>query len=865
MASNTETARAEVILNGQKANATLKELDASARALKASIGNIDTTSKEFIEGSKKLQDVKNRIKQINDEVKATGASFGEMMRKAYDESIFGKLQKAWLGVSAGIAAAAGVLKVAKDAFTSNEEGINKWKVVVTQAEGAYQVLLTTIKTGDWSNFLQNIGDAIKEGERYQEVLNELEKKQRGLGGRVAQRSAEAERLKLQARTQKDESGNDVSKDTAIGYGTQALNLEKANLEDIQRIQKEKYDNDVFHIKSVTGLQKDQIEDYILEYGVNDKLLQQSKDIVQNQKDIVANKKLARDDPQNAATYLAEAKRLKDAIDASTDAAKAGAKVLDAMEGGKLDTKFTDMAAADFQAMQNSEQNYYSGIGRISMALKRLKAGEDTENKNALKDMETEDDAANKLRLKSSEKTLLELIALKEEEVKKMNGFSKLSSEEQLALLHDETSKVIAEYGKRFEADTKLYDDTIKANAEADKKAKEDQVKTINETAQTGGINAVGSANVGRQGELNELQNLYALKLISTENYKKKEAEINAKYDEIILQKTIEVIEKQIEALKAAGVDTTDAEQKLATIKINLADLVFGDKKKKLEDDLLTEEEINRKKVQLAEEIYAGLQGLGNALYESSIAHLDDEKDKIDKRYESEYTAAEGNTKKQKEIKARQLKDDEAIDKQKKKMIHDQAILNKAFAAMDIIIKTAVGAVAQFQAGPGGIVLAALVIAAGAVALATVLAQPVPQAAKGRYNVIGQDDGRSYSAEWGGKAQTGIYARPTLISEAGPELVVDAPTTRNIAMNYPWILSAINHSRVPQFAAGNYAVMGGAPTDAVARGSGVDAQLLAGITEFNANVKNGIRTYVVYDDVRVTGGKIDKIENDVKTG
>ena len=342
-------------------------------------------------------------------------------------------------------------------------------------------------------------------------------------------------------------------------------------------------------------------------------------------------------------------------------------------------------------------------------------------------------------------------------------------------------------------------------------------------------------------------------------------EINAKYDEIILQKTIEVIEKQIEALKAAGVDTTDAEQKLATIKINLADLVCGDKKKKLEDDLLTEEEINRKKVQLAEEIYAGLQGLGNALYESSIAHLDDEKDKIDKRYESEYTAAEGNTKKQKEIKARQLKDDEAIDKQKKKMIHDQAILNKAFAAMDIIIKTAVGAVAQFQAGPGGIVLAALVIAAGAVALATVLAQPVPQAAKGRYNVIGQDDGRSYSAEWGGKAQTGIYARPTLISEAGPELVVDAPTTRNIAMNYPWILSAINHSRVPQFAAGNYAVMGGAPTDAVARGSGVDAQLLAGITEFNANVKNGIRTYVVYDDVRVTGGKIDKIENDVKTG
>jgi len=65
------------------------------------------------------------------------------------------------------------------------------------------------------------------------------------------------------------------------------------------------------------------------------------------------------------------------------------------------------------------------------------------------------------------------------------------------------------------------------------------------------------------------------------------------------------------------------------------------------------------------------------------------------------------------------------------MLHDQAVIGKAIAAVEIVIKTALGAVAQFQVVPGGIVLAALVIAAGAVALATVLAQPIPSYRTGR--------------------------------------------------------------------------------------------------------------------------------------
>ena len=82
---------------------------------------------------------------------------------------------------------------------------------------------------------------------------------------------------------------------------------------------------------------------------------------------------------------------------------------------------------------------------------------------------------------------------------------------------------------------------------------------------------------------------------------------------------------------------------------------------------------------------------------------------------------------------------------------------------------------------------------------------VPQSAKGKYPVRGQDDGQLYNASYTGPVQTGYYPTPTLglFSEKGPEIVVDAPTVRNIQMNQPEIIDAIYAMRVPQHAKGMY--------------------------------------------------------------
>lgn len=101
---------------------------------------------------------------------------------------------------------------------------------------------------------------------------------------------------------------------------------------------------------------------------------------------------------------------------------------------------------------------------------------------------------------------------------------------------------------------------------------------------------------------------------------------------------------------------------------------------------------------------------------------------------------------------------------------------------------------------------ALATAAGA-AVSTLFDKAIPQFAEGNLNnftVTGAQDGNKYNATFAGTPQTGLYSTPSLFlaAEKQPEIIIDGPTTRNIMMNYPQILHAIQSVRVRQYAEGN---------------------------------------------------------------
>jgi hypothetical protein len=74
-------------------------------------------------------------------------------------------------------------------------------------------------------------------------------------------------------------------------------------------------------------------------------------------------------------------------------------------------------------------------------------------------------------------------------------------------------------------------------------------------------------------------------------------------------------------------------------------------------------------------------------------------------------------------------------------------------------------------------------------------------------IMGASDGKLYKAKYDPFSQNKIYSRPTLlgnklVGEKGPELILNAPTTRNLYFNYPELANALRSVYVPQYATGN---------------------------------------------------------------
>ena len=303
-------------------------------------------------------------------------------------------------------------------------------------------------------------------------------------------------------------------------------------------------------------------------------------------------------------------------------------------------------------------------------------------------------------------------------------------------------------------------------------------------------------------------------------------------------------------------------------------------KKALKDKLLTEKEYAEavKQVKLKAAIDYAQQAVNYAgmVSDAVSAYHQAEADSLEVQKQRELTAAGDNA--------------EAREKIEKEYAQKELDLKKKQSGADMAIKItqtlAAGALAVMQAfaqlGPiGGAIAAVLIGTTTAFQVASIVKQRealmatsldnssssssssssgariVTQAADGRWDVVGEDDGVTYrNVPFRGPARTGIVSGPTLVAERGDELIVDNPTLRRIRMDAPWVLSTIRNMRVAQRATGNYSQL---PASGSSSGSGqtqVNNDLLQAntdaITEMIALLmwlrENGIPAYVFLDDL-----------------
>lgn len=257
-------------------------------------------------------------------------------------------------------------------------------------------------------------------------------------------------------------------------------------------------------------------------------------------------------------------------------------------------------------------------------------------------------------------------------------------------------------------------------------------------------------------------------------------------------------------------------------------------------------------------------------------------DNVEAKYDAEIEAAAGN-----QERIEQLEHDKAAAK----LEIEKKYADKEFAvkASQIIANTALAIMmAWAQLGPiAGAVAAALMTATGAIQLAAANAERekvknltldgsgsssssggsgrrvatgrTTQHAAGRYDVIGEDDGRTYhNVPYIGDAPTGIVRSPALISENGAELIVNADDLGRLRrhVNYPLVVQAINDSRrpspqaspLPQHAAGRYAPIEGASPSSGGSTAAGDAILSRLADTLDRLERNGINASVALTEL-----------------
>ena len=150
--------------------------------------------------------------------------------------------------------------------------------------------------------------------------------------------------------------------------------------------------------------------------------------------------------------------------------------------------------------------------------------------------------------------------------------------------------------------------------------------------------------------------------------------------------------------------------------------------------------------------------------------------------------------------------DESLDAKRKAIALKAAKRERNIALMNAIVNTAAGIVKMLaNPFPLNFILAALVGVMGGLQIAAIASTPLPQAFSGKYDVIGAQDGKKYNAGVMDSPGTGLISKPTILVGEQPEIIIDPPTTRNLQINYPEVIEAINYARTPQYYSGKYPV------------------------------------------------------------
>ena len=305
--------------------------------------------------------------------------------------------------------------------------------------------------------------------------------------------------------------------------------------------------------------------------------------------------------------------------------------------------------------------------------------------------------------------------------------------------------------------------------------------------------------LSRQGaftkEANALQLKYAKEIALAKGNAAKQEELkqqleddlfklSTKYSEESAQAAVDMIEEILKLENLSAEDRLKWEQELSRAKIAMSNQVTDNAVENAERQAAADDKLRDKRkenldrwLNVASDVIGNISGLVNAIFDGQIEKIEAEQEANTEAGEAEQeriselvnkkviTEEEGEARKR-AAEAQTAKKNEELEKKKAKLQRKQAIFQKATDVAQAGISTALAITNALTTSPFplGLAMAAIAGAMGAVQIATILATPIPQYAKGT------------DYHKGGPAIVGDGGRPEVVMfNGGAWLTPDKPT------------------------------------------------------------------------------------------
>ena len=257
-AVNADMQRFEKTLNNLNGS-NLNELQAAARKLYNQMRKLKPGTDEFVAASKKLKEVRIRMKEIEGAAGQTQKMFGGFFKKI-----------GWAGLLTGALAA--FKKFASDMIAETQLIGDKWKKEVAGWKSAYGTFIADLSSGKgWNEMVQRMKDAYANGKKVAEMLDEIFERNNSAILQESELNLEAEKQK------KIYMDATKSAKERIAAAEEYDRIQKQIAENRKVVAQEEMEAYKLQLQTRTELSDQELDLFIRDYNNNKDLIDQAKE------------------------------------------------------------------------------------------------------------------------------------------------------------------------------------------------------------------------------------------------------------------------------------------------------------------------------------------------------------------------------------------------------------------------------------------------------------------------------------------------------------------------------------------------------------------------------------------------------------